>query len=152
MKLKITEQMKEEIDRNLEAREKFMEIFENLKAEKKVDKLDESYNRIFFRRIKPYQFNDLDLRFYIDDLLEHGKLSDADYDFLINVITSEKEGYFCMDSTAVLSIIMKIYLEISNLSDEEIKAYWKAHETESKYALYIYRRAFHVKHYFLFDD
>ena len=57
-----------------------------------------------------------------------------------------------MDSTAVLSIIMKIYLEISNLSDEEIKAYWKAHETESKYALYIYRRAFHVKHYFLFDD
>ena len=36
MKLKITEQMKEEIDRNLEAREKFMEIFENLKAEKRL--------------------------------------------------------------------------------------------------------------------
>ena len=153
-KLKLSQQIKSEIDRNLQSHKQFLQIIETIKADKKVGELDESCTATFLQKIKPYKFNYEDLWYYIAELNINKKLTNSEYQFLQKIISdnADNKNYFCCDSMEILEPIYKVFLEVKEMTQEEVNDYLKANAPKNKYYSYIYRRAICKNHYFIIEE
>ena len=154
-KFKLSQQIKSEIDRNLQLHKQFLQIIETIKADKKIGELDESCTAALLQKIKPYKFNYEDLWYYIAELNINKKLTDSEYRFLQKIISDNmgNENYFCCDSVEIAGPIYITYWEVNDMTQDEVGDYVKANATKNKYYSYICRRAIsmHKNHYFIIE-
>ena len=143
MKFNITQDIKNEIDRNLFLHNKLVGLVNKTKTVNGISELNDSCLNAVCLEFKTGRYSFDDLSDVIPNLVNNKQITENDGTFLVQAlcaVNDESEDYFLDDSSELNELIKSLYFEIVILTQDEREKYFDTIKNDIYY-LYVYKRA-----------
>lgn len=143
MQLNITQEIKNEIDRNLSLHTALVELINKVKVAHGISELDDYYLNTICTEFKTGRYCFDDLTYTISNLVENKQITENDGTLLVQAlcaVNDESEDYFLDDSSELSKRIKALHFEIITLTPDERKKYFDTIKSD-KYHSYVFQRA-----------